>query len=188
MVVSRRVRYVALAGVRIEGDRLEVDDPKTWSGDRAAKALGIDWDLTVIWPGMPVTTESGTHLGLVRDATFALPEARIEQIALTEGLTSDAAVGTRTIPGELVMGFADGSVRVANAAGGAEFSGGLAAKAGGGAAVAKVVVSDAAKRAADLGGTAVKAAATSKTARSAWSMFRDTGKAFKEGMKDSNDD
>jgi sporulation protein YlmC with PRC-barrel domain len=188
MVVSRRPRYMALTGVTIAGDHLEVDDPKNWSGDRGAKTLGIDWEETVIWVGMPVATQSGTQLGYVRDATFELPDARIRQIALTEGLTSDAAVGTRTIAGELVTGFESGSVRVADAAGGAEFSGGLAAKAGTGAAVAKVVVSDAAKRAADLGGSAVKAAAKSKTARSAWSMFRETGKAFKEGMKGSDDD
>ena len=186
MVVSRRPRYIALAGVRVASDHLEVDDPKDWSGDRAAKTLGIDWEQTVIWLGMPVVTESGSALGYVSDATFRLPDARIDRIGLTDGLTSDAAIGTRTVAGEVVTGFADGAVRVSDAAATAEFSGGLAAQAGKGAAVAKVVATDAAKRAADLGGSAVKAAAKSKAARSAWSVVRETGKAFKDGMKDDD--
>jgi sporulation protein YlmC with PRC-barrel domain len=186
MVVSRRPRYFAIAGVRIEGDHLEVDDVKAWSGQKAAKALGIEWEKSVIWVGMPVLTESGTQLGYLRDASFEMPGGRVLEIALSEGLTSDAAIGTRVLAGDLAVGFDGAAVRVADGATGAQFSGGLAAKAGTGAAVAKVVVGDAAKRATELGGTAVKAAAKSKAARGAWSVLRQTGKAFKDAMKDED--
>lgn len=186
MVVSRRPRYLALQGCRVSRHRIDVDDPKAWMGERAAKVLDLDWEQTVIWVGMPVVTESGEQVGCLRDAAFDLPDARIREIALTEGLTSDAAVGTRSIDGGLVLGFMEGAVRVCDAAAAARFSGGLAAKAGTGAAVAKVVAGDAAKRAAGLGGSAVRAAAKSKAARSAWSVLRQTGKAFKDGMKDED--
>lgn len=184
VVVSRKPRYLTLAGTRIEDGALTVDDLKARSGERAARALGIEWEKTVIWVGMPVLTASGEQLGYVRDAAFEWESGRILEVALSEGITSDAAVGTRAIPGDLVTGFDGAAVRAADAASGAQFSGGLAAKAGTGAAVAKVVVGDAAKRAAGLGGSAVKAAARSKAARGAWSVLRETGKAFKDAMKD----
>jgi sporulation protein YlmC with PRC-barrel domain len=188
MVVSRRPRYVALAGLRLESGQLECDDLKAWSGEKAAKALGIEWETTVFWVGMPVLAASGASLGHVRDAAFEMESGRIVEVALSEGLTSDAAIGTRAIAGEHVLGFSDGAIRVAPAAAGAQFSGGLAAQAGTGAAVAKVVVGDAAKRAAGIGGSAVKAAAKSKAARGAWATLKQTGKALKEAMKDDDTD
>ena len=187
-VVSRSPRYVALQGVTLEGDRLDVtDDIKDWTGLRAEKALGFEWEKTVIWVGMPLLTESGSRLGFIADASFDVPDARLQQVLITEGITTDVAVGTRSVDGTLLIGFDGEAVRVKDDASGSELSGGLAARAGSNVAVAKVVAGEAGKTAAALGGKALKAAAASKTAKRTWSMFRETGKAFREGMKDDEE-
>jgi len=188
-VVSRKPRYVALEGVTIGADGLEAaENLKDWSGSRAEKKLGFEWEQTVIWVGMPLISESGAKLGYIRDASFSVPDARLTEILVTEGLTSDVAVGVRRIDGALVLRFDGSSVRAKDEAVEAQFSGGLAAKAGTGAAVTKVVVGEAGKKAAELGGQAVKAAARSKPAKSAWAVLRETGKAFREGMEDGDGD
>ncbi len=183
-VVSRGPRYIALAGVTLGDDRLEATrDVKEWSGSRAEKALGFEWEQTVIWLGMPLLTESGTQLGYVADASFELPDARLGEVLISEGLASDVAVGARRIDGALLVGFDGTAVRVSDEAADAEFDGGLAARAGSNVATAKVVAGEAGKTAAALGGKALKAAAASKPAKGAWAVLKDTGKAFREGMK-----
>jgi hypothetical protein len=186
-VVSRKPRYLALAGARVASESIEYEDPKAWSGERAEKQLGFEWDRTVIWVGMPVGTLDGEPFGYVRDASFDATTGTVSRILVSDGLTSDLAVGTREFEGAHVERFDGAVVRVSEAAADAAFSGGAARAAGTGAAVAKVVVGDAAKRAAELGGSAVKAAAKSKPARGAWSMLRETGKAFREGLEDDKD-
>lgn len=183
-VVSRSPRYIALPGLTVGEDRLDVtDDVKDWSGTRGEKSLGFEWESTVIWVGMPLMTEADEQLGYVSDGSFDLPDGRLRDVLITEGIASDVTVGTRKIDGALLVGYRDGAVRVKGEAAEAAFSGGLAAKAGGNVAVAKVVAGEAGKTAIVLGGKAIKAAAQSKTAKSAWEMFKDTGKAFRDGMK-----
>lgn len=187
-VVSRAPRYVALPGVTIGEDRLDVtEDLKEWSGARAERALGFEWDRTVIWVGMPLVTEDGRRQGYVYDASFELPDGRLQDVFVSEGVATDVAVGTRRLDGALVLGFDGSVVRVKNDAAQAVFSGGVAAKAGGNVAAAKVVVGEAGKTAAALGGKAMKAAASSKTAKKAWQVLKDTGAAFREGQKGGDD-
>lgn len=186
-VVGRKPRYFALEGARISGELVEVAEPKRWSGERAEKALGFEWERTVIWVGMPIAASSGEGLGYVRDATFDAQSGVIDRIVVSDGMSSDLAVGTREMLGRDVERFDGSRVLMTEATPEAEFSGGVARAAGTGAAVAKVVVGDAAKKAAALGSDAARAAARSKPARSAWSVLRETGKAFKEGMKDEDE-
>lgn len=185
-VVSRKPRYLALAGASVSSEAITFEDPKAWGGERAEKSLGFEWDRTVIWVGMPVGPPEGEPFGYVRDASFDAQTGVISQILVSDGLTSDVAVGTREFDGAHVDRF-DGSVIRMSTAADAEFSGGFARTAGTGAAVAKVVVGDAAKKAAELGGSAVKAAAKSKPARGAWSVLKETGKAFRDGLEDDKD-
>lgn len=187
-VVSRGPRYVALQGLAFSADRLELTKSGEWSGSRAEKALGFKWDKTVIWAGMPVASASGESLGYVRDASFSVPEGRLIEVLLTEGITSDTAIGTRRLDGSLLEGFDGSAVRASEEASQVDFSGGLAASAGKSAAVVTVAAGEAGKKAAQLGGQAVRAAAKSKTARGAWSVLRQTGKAFREGLHDEPDD
>ncbi len=183
-VVSRGPRHIALPGVTLGEDRIDVtEDVKEWSGPPAEKALGFEWDVSVIWVGMPLVTGSGVRLGYVADASFELDDARVREVLISEGITSDVAVGTRLLDGALLVGFDGSVVRVKDEAADTEFSGGLAARAGSNVAVAKVVAGEAAKTAAALGDKAVKAAAKTKAAKSAWEVLKETGKAFREGAK-----
>ena len=187
-VLTRKPRYVALSALSISDEGISLaEDAKEWTGARAEKALGFEWDKTVIWVGMPLVTESGERLGYVHDALFDPAEARVREVLVSEGLTADVAVGTRRLDGSQLVRFDGSAIVVAEAAEDAEFSGGLAAKAGTNVAVAKVVASEAGKTAAAIGGKALKAAAGSKTAKSTWAMFKETGKAFRDGMKGDDD-
>jgi uncharacterized protein YrrD len=186
-VVSRTPRYFALAGANVSTEVVAIEEPKTWSGERAEKVLGFEWARTVIWVGMPVGPPDGEAFGYVRDASFDAASGAIARILVSDGLTSDLAVGTREFDGAQVERFDGAVIRVSETAADAAFSGGAARAAGTGAAVAKVVVSDAARRAAGLGGSAVKAAAKSKPARTAWTMLRETGKAFRDGFEEGKE-
>lgn len=187
-VVSRAPRYIALPGLTIGEDKIDVTgDLKKWSGARAEKALGFEWGRTVIWVGMPLVTEDGHRQGYVYDASFELPDGRLREIVVSEGLASDVAVGTRRLDGALALGFDGSVVRIKDEAAEAEFSGGAAARAGTNAGVAKVVIGEAGKTAAALGGKAMRAAAGSKTAKKAWKVLKDTGAAFREGQKDRDE-
>ena len=186
-VVTRKPRYFALQGAHIASSAIEIEDPRRWSNERAERALGFQWERTVIWIGMPLAASSGEDLGYVRDATFDAASGAVDRILVSDGLSSDVAVGTRELLGSDIEGFDGSRIRVDASAAEVAFSGGVARVAGTSAAVAKVVVGDAAKRVAALGGDAARAAARSKPARSAWSMLRETGKAFQEGMKDQED-
>jgi uncharacterized protein YrrD len=187
-VVSRPPRYIALRGLEVGEERIEAaEDVKEWSGARAEHALGFEWDSTVIWVGMPFLTQAGERLGYISDASFSLPGGELGEVLISEGLTSDVAVGTRTIDGSLVTGFDGSAVRVKDEAAVAQFSGGVAAKAGTNVGVAKVVLGEAGKTAAALGGKALKAAAGSKTAKNAWKVLKETGKAFREGQKSDDE-
>jgi len=185
-VVSRGPRYIALRGLELGEDGLDEVDLKAWSGGRAEKELGFEWEQTVIWMGMPLVSESGKKLGYVRDASFTLPDGQLGEVLVSQGLTSDVAVGTRQFDGSLLIGFDGSAVRSKDEVATAEYSGGAAAKAGANVGVAKVVVSETAKTAAAVGGKAMKAAAASKPAKSAWAVLRETGKAFREGMADDD--
>jgi len=186
-VVARKPRYLALAGATLKADSIEFEDPKSWTGERAERQLGFEWDRTVIWLGMPLAPVGGEPTGYVRDATFDPSTGAISRVLVTDGLTSDLAVGTREFDGAHVDRFDGSVIRVNAAVEEAEFSGGAARAAGTTAAVTKVVVGEAARKAAELGGSAAKAAAKSKAARTTWAMLRETGKAFRDGFEGDKD-
>lgn len=150
MVVERKDRYVAFDRVILgkdEDDRPEVyvEAKGAWDGS-GARRLGIDWDKTVIWEGMPVRTESGDPLGTVRDAVFDETTGTLNAIGLTQGITRDAAIGVRDLPARMVVGFDPESeaVVLTDEAAEIQVDGGAAAAAGKAAAVAKVRVDQAA--------------------------------------------
>jgi uncharacterized protein YrrD len=174
----RKDLMFALDRTRILEDRLHVSGDKAW-GSAAAKRLGISWDKTVIWVGMPVVTESGTKLGYVRDGLFHEEDGRLNGLGLSSGLTADVALGVRDIPATMVSGFRDDVIRVSDDALAIETDGGAAAAAGRGAAVAQaqtvkaaVATTKAAKTAAAYGKSAVNVAAKSKTAKKTMGLLK----------------
>lgn len=173
LMVRRNDRYVALDRTEVLEDRVHVDGKAAWGGS-AAKRLGITWERSVVWLGMPVRTESGRVLGTVRDARFDESDGRLDSLELSEGVTADTALGTRRFSAGLVRGFQGDGVVVSDEAVSVPTEGGAAAAAGKGAARAKVgaeqaavVAGKAAKVAAAYGKSAVKAASKSPNTKKA---------------------
>ena len=193
MMVERRDRMLALDRTTFADGRIEVNGKAAWDGS-AGKRLGVDWDKSVVWTGMPVHTSSGTQLGLVRDAVFDPATGALNALGLTSGMAADIAVGVRDLPARLVVGFDGAGVIVADEAASIDVNGGAAAVAGRTTAVARdaakrtaanasvqaakaaVVASDGIDKAARAAGaTAAKAAVLTRTAASA-AAKSDTGK------------
>ncbi|MBR5259303.1 MAG: PRC-barrel domain-containing protein [Eggerthellaceae bacterium] len=74
----------------------------------ACKAMNINWDDCVLWVGMPVMTRSGVTLGLVGDIVVERETGAIVTLEVTTGATSNAILGTRSIPVDLIKGFRQG--------------------------------------------------------------------------------
>ncbi len=182
MVVERKPRYVALDAVEWSPRSLKLLTPKIESNAVSGKRLGIDWDVSVIWRYMTVITESGEALGLARDVCFEPDDGRITRLKLTQGVTSDVAVGARTLDGSLVLRFDGEDVRVADEAAAIDSGGGAARQAGRGAAIAKIAAEETAKQA--VGGAvnianAVKKADVTGKASRGWNSLK---KGFLEGL------
>lgn len=157
LMIERKDRMLALDRASLSEGRVEVDGTTAW--DRgAAKRLGVDWDKTVVWLGMPVHTSSGAQLGLVRDGVFDPATGELNALGLTGGLTQDVAVGVRDLPARMVIGFDGEGVIVADEAALVEVDGGAAAAAGKATAVAADAAGRAAVAAGDAAGRAAVAA------------------------------
>jgi len=137
LMIERKDRYVALDRTTLVDGELHTHGGSVWDG-AAAKRLGIDWDKTVAWMGMPVRTESGVELGTVRDAVFSQKSGQLNALGLSEGTSRDVAIGVRDLPVRMVRGFDGEAVVVTDEAAQVEVDGGAAAAAGKATAVAKV--------------------------------------------------
>lgn len=183
-----RDRYVALDRVSFADGQLEIATTGDAWDSAAAKRLGLSWDDTVIWVGMPVKTPSGLRLGSVRDGLFDPATGRLGKIGLTGGLTADVAVGVRDVSGDLVEGFDGEFVVVSEKVAAIETSGGAAAVAGKGAAIGAKAVGEAAKTAALYGKAAAKAASRSETGKKAMGWLKSVKDTVVDAMGDPDDD
>ncbi|MDR2107947.1 MAG: hypothetical protein LBP28_00590 [Coriobacteriales bacterium] len=102
------------------------------------------------------TTPAPESLGLIVSVTYDELSGAIESIRVSDGVAAKTLLGTRDIPRELLLGYRDGAVWVKPDAAAVAHSGGLAAKAGAGAAVA----GDKVARMAAKAGSKVEQAAT----------------------------
>lgn len=134
-MVRRKDLMLALDRAKMTDDGVQVDGSAAW-GSAAGKRLGIDWDKSVVWRGMPVHTEAGVQLGLVRDAVFDPASGELNALGLTTGATADLAVGVRDLPARMVKGFDGEGVIVTDEALSVEVDGGASASAGRATAVA----------------------------------------------------
>lgn len=177
-------RYVALDRVTIaDGEMTVASTRDAWDGP-AAKRLGISWDDSVIWVGMPVRTEAGSKLGAVRDVRFDTATGALSALGLTGGVTADIAVGVRDIAASQVRGFNGEVIVVANEVVKVETSGGAAAVAGKGAAVGAKAVGGAAKTAVLYGKAAAKVASESEAGKKAMGWL----KSMKDSVANAMDD
>jgi sporulation protein YlmC with PRC-barrel domain len=184
-LLERPRRYVLRSDVTISAKQATLME-KARLEKAGGTRSGVDWEEVVIWLKMPVRTASGKLLGEVKDADLDA-DGRVSRLVLTRGATSDVAIGVREVPGDSVLGFANGAVRLEDAVDTPEFSGGLAAGAGKGAAVAKVTAERAAKGAVSAAVVAARAAKRSRMAKQASSSWKGFTEGIRQGMADDED-
>lgn len=153
-VVAVAPRYVPLASVALREGRVELAAPALPSQAKTEKAIGATWDETVQWRGMPVVAPSGKVVGTIFDVEFERPGGAVTGLGVSSGVLGDVAVGRPLVPGDVVIGFSDGAVRLAAEYDELEVSGGAAKVAAAGVATVKEHGSKAAKGAYDAGMTA----------------------------------
>lgn len=185
-VLERPRRYVASAEVSVTSKQATLSE-RARLEKIGGRRSGIDWEQVVVWQGMPVRTVSGSLLGEVKDAEVDESGA-VSLLTLTRGATSDVAVGVREVPGESIVGFSNGAVRLQDVVESPEFSGGLAAGAGRAAAVAKVTAERAAQGAVSAATTAARAAKRSSLGKRASLSWKGFTEGIKEGLADEGDE
>ncbi len=193
-LLDRKDRYLALDRCAIGARAIEVAESRGAWDRAAASRLGVSWDETVIWVGMPVRTDSGERLGIVSDGTFDAQTGELAKLGLSGGLTADLAVGVRDVDAASFRGFDGSAIVVDDDAASAEFSGGAAKAAGRGAAVAKKVGQDAAGKVVSAGKTAVaygasaaRVAARSETGRKVTGWLKELKDDVADARRDSDD-
>jgi uncharacterized protein YrrD len=167
---------------------LHVRDSKSAWGSRAARRLGVDWEQTVIWLGMPVKTESGEDLGTVRDALIDVDSGELAALGISGGVVKDMAAGVRDIDASEVRGFDGTFVRVADSVAELELSGGAAAGAGRATAKATKVARDAGGAAVRVGKAAATKAEKHPAGRKAVGWLRSIGNEVRDAMGDPDED
>ena len=106
LMFHRKDLFVALGGFHIADGQMVVHDDDPTATDRGAvKALGVNWEKSVIWVGMPLMTKSGEFLGYVSSVTFDSQTGEVESVTAESGAAADALLGKRVIPGNMVKGF-----------------------------------------------------------------------------------
>ena len=191
-VVKRPDKYLALDATEltVDGELRATLHKDAWNR-RAQKQLGYTWDETVIWYGQHIHTRSGKHLGKVSDALFSLEDGQVGALEVTDGSLSDATLGKRTIPVEMIERFdlADMyAIVVADEAAHCTYHGGLAVVAAHVTDkvqdVAKVVIENApvvAKAVPKVAGKLAKQAPRT-TGRWLGSLTRSVRDAYREGL------
>lgn len=180
-VVERKPKYIAFDAAEVSKTVVRVTGEKA-SGAVAAKRLGIDWDKTVIWDYQGVVTSDGTLLGQVKEVEFTAV-GDIVRIEVSGGVGAQVAVGRQTVEAEDIVGFDGKDIRVRNRADNKATSGGVAAQAGKGAAVAKHVAGQAAGGALKVGAKAARSASKSETGKAVAEGWRSFTSGFKDGLK-----
>ncbi len=109
LMFHRKDLFVSLAGFHFDGEGNVVVHGDADATDKGAvKVLGVNWDMCVIWVGMPVMTASGELLGFVDTVTFDRKTGAVHSLTTENGAANDAILGKRTIPASYVRGFRRG--------------------------------------------------------------------------------
>jgi sporulation protein YlmC with PRC-barrel domain len=194
VVVKRPETFLPLSALRYEDGAVAADLAKLPSQRAAAKPLGFNPDLTVIWTGMPVSGPSGGRIGTVSDVEFDSDTGGVSRMEVAGGAVADAAHGRFLVPGGSIVGYSTGAVRIGVESGGLEATGGLAKAAARTVAATSAsvnalgeAVGDTVVAACGGVGRAIRVVAgsqvTQKAAKRLTGTWRDSVKSFREGMK-----
>lgn len=143
--------FVALDGYDIVDGVVMINDDSQSTGRAACKRLGVSWDECVIWQGLPLMTATEERLGYVGDVSFDAKTGEVVSLKVDKGASADFLLGESELPASLIEGFKigigdnlskvseddffRGAIVVSPEALSLERSGGMAEKAGAGAAV-----------------------------------------------------
>jgi uncharacterized protein YrrD len=135
-IKARDDRFLAFDSLRvIEGKVVGYADSDAWD-QAACKRLKLDFDNCLLLENMPIASEDGKSLGVIVNIRYDELTGKTLSIEASDGVATKALLGAQDIPRELLLRYADGCVLVASDALDINLSGGLAAKAGAGAAIA----------------------------------------------------
>lgn len=164
--------FVALDGYHVVDGIIMIDDDSASTGRAACKRLGVSWDDCVIWQGLPLMTAGEQRLGYVGDVSFDAETGEVISLKVDKGASVDFLLGESELPASLIEGFKigigdnlskvseddffRGAIVVSPAALSLERSGGVAEKAGAGAAVAAHKVGQAKAKASEKVNETVK--------------------------------
>lgn len=151
--------FVALDGYSVVDGVVMINDDSQSTGRAACKRLGISWDDCVIWQGLPLMTENEERLGYVGSVSFDAETGDVVSLQVDKGASVEFLLGRSELPASLIEGFKigigdnlskasedetfRGAIIVSPEALKLEREGGVAEKAGAGAAVAAHKVSQA---------------------------------------------
>lgn len=191
LVVDRPGTYLPLSALTFGPDGTHCGLAKLPSTRRAAETLGYDPETTVIWTGMAVRGPAGEEVGRVSDVEFDEESGEVTRVDVGGGAVADVAHGRYLVPGDAVLGYLDGAVRIDGEMTYLEGSGGLAKAAAEGAVAVSAAVraaGEAVVGASGAAGRTIKAAkesdVTKRAARTVRRTWRDSVDAFHNGMKD----
>lgn len=104
----RKDVFVSIEGYDLIDGRVCIRTTPDATDKAACKSLGVNWDETVLWVGLPIMTESGESFGRVGNITFNALTGSVYSIESDSGATSNALLGKRDIPGKMIKGFHKG--------------------------------------------------------------------------------
>lgn len=179
LMIKRKDRFLAFDRAEIApqtGFLVAQEGKGVWDGS-ALKRLGISFDDTVVWRGMPVRTEDGRDLGRVADLAINDSDGRLLGVRLSDGAMATALLGRKDISSDLIVSCGRKGILVKNSAVAVEASGGVVDT----AATATVIASDRITRGAKTAtNVATKGAAEIKKRTS--SMLSSFKEEYKKGL------
>ena len=100
--------FVPIDGYDLVDGRVIIRPDAAASGKAYCKKEGLNWDDCVLWVGLPVMSEDGESYGIVGNVTFNHLTGTVDCFETDNGATSNALLGKRTIPADMVRGFKRG--------------------------------------------------------------------------------
>ena len=100
--------FVPIDGYDLVDGRVIIRPDAVASGKAYCKKEGLNWDDCVLWVGLPVMSEDGESYGIVGNVTFNRLTGTVDCFETDNGATSNALLGKRTIPADMVRGFKRG--------------------------------------------------------------------------------
>ncbi|MBC7265518.1 MAG: PRC-barrel domain-containing protein [Coriobacteriia bacterium] len=183
-VVSRAERYIEIDQSRVEGGAVVYAAKKLPSVEKSERRIGVPWDETVQWRGMPVAAASGDVIGSVADVVFDWSTGAVQSLEISSGVLGDVSVGKLSAGADVVAGFSGGAVRLTCEYKDLPASGGVAKAAAAGAVLAKETGSKVAKRAYDTGMSAAIAVGRSFKSGTGRRMLDAVKKAVSDAMRE----